>query len=48
MMREMGVPLAVEWMAFYHLMESARESDSLQDDLEASVGSRMNEKQWQL
>lgn len=48
MMREMGVPLAVEWMAAYRIWETARESGSLQDDLEASVGSRMNEKQWQL
>ena len=46
MMREMSVPQLREWMAFYRLTESARESDSLQDDLEESVEARMHEKQW--
>jgi len=48
MMRQISVPQLREWMAFYHLMESARESDSLQDDLERQVESRMTAKQWQL
>ncbi len=47
MMRQMSVPQLREWMAFYHLTASAHESDSLQDDLEASVNSRMDAKQWQ-
>ena len=47
MMRQMSVPQLREWMAFYHLTQSASESGSLQDDLEASVESRMTAKQWQ-
>lgn len=48
MMREMSVPQLREWMAFYHLTESAQESDSLQETLEAAVGARMDAKQWRL
>jgi hypothetical protein len=47
MMRQMSVPQLREWMAFYHLSESAQESDSLQETLEAAVDVRMDAKKWQ-
>ncbi len=46
MMRQMSVPEVVEWMAAYKIWGSERESGSLQDDLEASVESRMTTRQW--
>ncbi len=48
MMRHISVPEVVEWMAAYKIWNSEREGDSLQDDLEAAVGARMDAKQWRL
>ena len=48
MMRQISVPEVIEWMAAYKIWASERESDSLQETLEASVGARMDAKQWRL